>query len=276
MRREALARARRREKQKKRAIAGGVLAVAVIVLFLASLAVGTKGKKTAVSATSTTAAAATTTAPSTSTTTAPPPSVQPGATINGKVPCPKADGSSPRTTLFNQAPPLCIDAKKQYTALIDTDAGAINVNLLAAKAPNTVNNFVVLSRYHFYDGVAFHRVIPGFVDQTGDPLGTGTGGPGYKFNDELPQPGDYKAGSLAMANSGVNTNGSQFFVIATDAGAQQLVQATGGKAPYSLFGQVTGGMDVVVKINNDGSADSSGNGAPKVIHKIVKVTITEA
>src|SRR5207248_1229238 len=110
----------------------------------------------------------------------------------------------------------------------------------ATKAPFTVNNFVVLARYHFFDGVPFHRVIPDFVLQGGDAeKGDGTGGPGYTFKDELPKAGDYKAGSLAMANSGPNTNGSQFFVVTSAKGAKTLVDAVGGKANYTLFGQVT-------------------------------------
>ena len=159
---------------------------------------------------------------------------------------------------------------KTYTATIQTDVGNIVVKLDQKKAPKTANNFVFLADYHFFDGIVFHRVLPGFVDQGGDPQGTGSGGPGYSFADELPQPADYKAGSLAMANSGANTNGSQFFILVSDAAGQQLVQAVGGKANYSLFGQVTSGMDVVTKINNDGAADPS---PPKVLHRMVKVTI---
>ena len=106
----------------------------------------------------------------------------------------------------------------------------------------------------------------------GDPNGDGTGGPGYQFEDELPEPEDYQAGSLAMANSGPNTNGSQFFIVTSEQGAESLVQAVGGTANYSLFGQVTEGMDVVKKIE----ADGDGSGTPKTVHKITKVTIKES
>jgi cyclophilin family peptidyl-prolyl cis-trans isomerase len=151
---------------------------------------------------------------------------------------------------------------------METDAGTISITFDAKAAPKTVNNFVVLARYHFFDGLTFHRVIPGFVLQGGDPEGTGRGGPGYQFADELPASvTDYKAGSLAMANSGPNTNGSQFFIVVSDSGGAQL-----SKPLYSLFGQVTAGMDVVKKIEDDGGSD----GTPKVVHKMTKVTITES
>ena len=94
-----------------------------------------------------------------------------------------------------------------------TSKGTMTIALDPLAAPRTVNSFVFLARYHYFDGIVFHRVIPGFVLQGGDPTGTGTGGPGYKFADELPAPGRYELGSLAMANAGPNTNGSQFFVI---------------------------------------------------------------
>ena len=191
--------------------------------------------------------------------------VAPGATIAGDTPCPAADGSSPRTTSFAKAPPTCINASKHYTATMTTDAGVITLALDPVKAPITTNNFVVLARYHFFDGIAFHRVIPDFVDQGGDPMGTGGGGPGYKFQDELPAAGSYKVGSIAMANSGANTNGSQFFLIA---GSQGVALPPS----YSLFGQATAGLDVIAKINADGDA----SGTPKVVHKMQTVTIAES
>jgi cyclophilin family peptidyl-prolyl cis-trans isomerase len=124
---------------------------------------------------------------------------------------------------------------------------------------------VFLSRYRAYEDVPFHRVIPGFVVQGGDvESGSGSGGPGYEYADELPEKGQYEIGSVAMANSGPNTNGSQFFVVTGDQGVQLPPN-------YSLFGKVTEGMDVVKKIEADGSA----GGTPTVVHKIVKVTIDE-
>ncbi len=180
--------------------------------------------------------------------------------------CPAADGSAEKKIDFDGVPPMCIDPAKSYTARVETDAGAFTVALDAKRAPKTVNNFVFLARYHFYDGVPFHRVIPGFVVQGGDAQkGDGTGGPGYKFADELPKAGEYELGSLAMANSGPNTNGSQFFVIT----GQQGVNLPPN---YSLFAKVTEGLDVVKKIEADGTE----GGTPKVVHKMTKVTITEA
>ena len=185
--------------------------------------------------------------------------------------CPKADGSTKRETAFKKAPPMCIDTAKSYMATMKTSKGTIVIALDPKKAPKTVNNFVVLSRYHFYDGLTFHRVVPGFVIQGGDPQGNGQGGPGYQFDDELPKPEDYKEGSLAMANSGPNTNGSQFFILESDAAAKNLVQAVQGKAAYSLFGQVTEGMDVVKAIIALGGQDQK----PTETVTIESVTIEE-
>jgi cyclophilin family peptidyl-prolyl cis-trans isomerase len=132
-------------------------------------------------------------------------------------------------------------------------------------APKTVNNFVVLARYHYFDGIVFHRIIPGFVLQGGDPEGSGRGGPGYTFEDELPAPGRYELGSLAMANAGPDTNGSQFFVISGPDGVRLPPQ-------YSLFGKVVSGLDVVAKIDALGTR----SGQPKERVVIDSVTITEA
>src|SRR5262249_58770933 len=114
----------------------------------------------------------------------------------------------------------------------------IVIALDAAGAPQTVNNFVFLAKWGYYQDVIFHRVIKGFVIQGGDPTGSGRGGPGYRFADELPKPGRYEIGSLAMANAGPNTNGSQFFLISGNSGVQLPPQ-------YSLFGKVVNGLDVV-------------------------------
>ncbi|MBM2820370.1 MAG: ppiA [Candidatus Berkelbacteria bacterium] len=124
-------------------------------------------------------------------------------------------------------------------AVIKTNKGIIEFELYADKAPKTVSNFVYLAEKGYYDGLTFHRVVPGFVIQGGDPIGSGSGGPGYQFEDEKVQ-GDYKAGTVAMANSGPDTNGSQFFICIED-------QPTLPKQ-YNLFGQVISGMDVVGKI----------------------------
>ncbi|HZQ26382.1 MAG TPA: peptidylprolyl isomerase [Acidimicrobiales bacterium] len=179
--------------------------------------------------------------------------------------CPAPDGSSPKQQRFDGPPPMCIDPAKRYTAEMVTSHGTMVISLDPIAAPKTVNNFVVLARYHYFDGIVFHRIIPGFVLQGGDPEGSGRGGPGYKFEDELPPPGRYELGSLAMANAGPNTNGSQFFVISGADGVRLPPQ-------YSLFGKVVSGMDVVAKIDALGSR--SGDPKEKVV--IESVTITEA
>lgn len=188
------------------------------------------------------------------------------------LPCPPTDGSAEQVQEFPAAPEMCIDTAKTYTATMETDAGTIVIELDDEAAPVTVNNFVYLARYKYFDGLTFHRVIPDFVLQGGDPQGTGAGGPGYQFEDELPDPDDYQAGSLAMANSGPDTNGSQFFIVTSEAGAQTLVDAVGGEAAYSLFGQVVEGMDVVAAIEADGTPA----GQPTTTHIIESVTITES
>src|SRR5881227_2039626 len=179
--------------------------------------------------------------------------------------CPAADGSSPTRRKFDAPPPMCIDAARQYTATMVTSKGTMTIALDPVAAPKTVNNFVVLARYHYYDGVGFHRVIPGFVLQGGDPEGSGRGGPGYRFEDELPKAGRYEVGSLAMANAGPNTNGSQFFLISGPQGAQLPPQ-------YSLFGKIVKGIDVVEAIEATGTR--SGKPSEKV--EIQSVTITES
>lgn len=185
--------------------------------------------------------------------------------ISGETECPPEGGAQVRATSFEQAPPMCIDEAKTYTATMTTDAGEVTIELDAKQAPETVNNFVVLARYKYYDGLTFHRVIKDFMAQGGDPSGDGSGGPGYTFDDELPKRGDYEIGSVAMANAGENTNGSQFFIITGDAGVQL-------PPSYSLFGTVTTGMDAVEKIEADGSA---GDGAPATVYTIESVTIAE-
>ena len=178
---------------------------------------------------------------------------------------PKPDGSSEARQRFSEAPPMIIDPERTYTATMVTSKGTLEILLDPLAAPVTVNSFVFLARWHYFDGIVFHRVIPGFVLQGGDPTGTGTGGPGYRFNDELPKPGRYELGSLAMANAGPNTNGSQFFVISGPDGVRL-------PPLYSLFGKVIKGLDVIEAINNIGSP----SGAPRERVVIESVTIHEA
>ncbi len=179
-------------------------------------------------------------------------------------PCPAPDGSSPKQQTFDGPPPMCVDTARRYTAQMVTSKGTLTIALDPIGAPNTVNNFVFLARYHYFDGIVFHRIIPGFVLQGGDPTGTGRGGPGYRFGDELPKAGRYELGSLAMANAGPDTNGSQFFVISGP-------QGVGLPPQYALFGKVVNGLDVVATID----AIGTGSGKPKEKVAIESVTITE-
>ena len=142
---------------------------------------------------------------------------------------------------YSAPPPMAIDPKKSYTAVFQTDLGNFEVELFAAQAPKTVNNFVFLAREGFYSGTVFHRVIRGFMAQGGDPTGTGRGGPGYQFADEFhPALRHGSAGMLSMANAGPNTNGSQFFI--TFAPTPHLDNH------HTVFGRVTSGLDTALKI----------------------------
>jgi len=159
------------------------------------------------------------------------------------------------TKQWSTPPAMQIDAKKSYTVTMETIRGSIVIELYPEHAPKTVNNFVFLAREGYYDGVSFHRVIPDFVIQGGDPTGTGRGGPGYKFEDEVKgNPLRHETGVLSMANAGPNTNGSQFFI--THSPQPHL----DGK--HTVFGKVTSGMDVVNAIRQG--------------DKMIKVVVTEA
>ena len=179
---------------------------------------------------------------------------------------PPLDGSAPKKQKFDAAPEMGIDPSKRYTATMETSMGTLVIALDPIAAPITVNNFVFLAAQHYYDGVIFHRIIQGFVCQGGDPDGNGRGGPGYKFVDELPKPGKYQIGSLAMANAGPNTNGSQFFLISGPSGV-------GLPPAYSLFGQVVKGLDIVEMMQNVPSCPGD---RPKDDVVIRSVTITVA
>ncbi len=188
--------------------------------------------------------------------------------VYGKGECAAADGSSTKSQKFDDAPKLCIDPTKKYQVDVETNMGKFTAVLDPSIAPGTVNNFVTLAGYHYFDETTCHRAIPGFVVQCGDPTATGSGGPGYSFADELPAAGAYEVGSLAMANSGADTNGSQFFII---------TGASGAALPpnYSLFGQVTDGLDTTVK-DLDAAGNPADNGVPPLKEiKIVKLTVAE-
>jgi peptidyl-prolyl cis-trans isomerase B (cyclophilin B) len=259
LRLEELHKQRAQEKRRRTAVIwGGIVALALVVAFGIWFFNHDSGNDNV-------AATGTSVAPAPSTT-APPP-----GTTAAPTPCPAADGSSPKTPTFAAPMTMCIDPAKTYTATVETNKGTFTATLDPAKAPNTVNNFVGLARYHYYDETPCHRIIKDFVVQCGDPTGQGTGGPGYEFADELPQAGAYKVGALAMANSGPNTNGSQFFVITGDQGAQL-------PSNYSLFGQVSDGFDTTVKaMEAAANPDPSKNGVPPAEPiTITKVTINES
>jgi cyclophilin family peptidyl-prolyl cis-trans isomerase len=156
--------------------------------------------------------------------------------------------------------------EKTYTAEMVTSLGTMTIHLDPIRAPETVNNFVFLARWRYYDGIVFHRVIKGFMIQGGDPEGSGSGGPGYRFKDELPAPGRYEFGSLAMANAGPNTNGSQFFVITGASGV-------GLPPSYSLFGKVVSGFEVAQAVEQVATGPGD---RPLTDVVIESVTITEA
>jgi cyclophilin family peptidyl-prolyl cis-trans isomerase len=159
-----------------------------------------------------------------------------------------------------------IDKENPYGATISTTMGEMEATLYAAETPITVNNFVFLARQGFYENAKFHRIISGFMVQTGDPTGTGRGGPGYRFQDE-PVTRSYERGTLAMANAGPNTNGSQFFIVHGD-----NVQLPPN---YTIFGKLTGGLDALDKIASVpvGSSPSGESSVPQTDVRIVKVTI---
>jgi cyclophilin family peptidyl-prolyl cis-trans isomerase len=192
--------------------------------------------------------------------------------------CPAGFYTANRVTHFDSPPPVKIDPKKTYYAIFRTDVGTVKVRLLFSLAPRTVNNFVFLACHHFYDSTYFHRVVTNFVDQGGDPTGTGSGGPGYTIPDEYPTgakkvTAPYAPGDLAMANTGApNSGGSQFFFVASPAGASQLNQLyENHQGSYTIFGKVVSGLQVIERINKDGSASSEG--IPRVRHRLLSVTL---
>ena len=180
------------------------------------------------------------------------------ASCGGSAPAPAptptpTPAPAPKPKSYSSPPAMMIDTSKQYTATIKTEKGNMVLELFAKDVPMTVNNFVFLAREGFYDGSTFHRVIPGFMVQGGDPTGTGTGGPGYSFKDEFTEH-THVTGALSMANSGPNTNGSQFFIT--------YAPQHGLDGKHSVFGQLVEGMDVLESlINGD---------------KIIRITIKES
>lgn len=188
-----------------------------------------------------------------------------GASIAGDTPCPKPDGSQQRVVQFAHAPPRCIDVTKTFRASVVTNRGTITFTLDPYRAPITVNNFVTLARYHYFDSTVCHRIIVGQLVQCGDPSGTGSGGPGYVLTLEPPKDGHYRTGSLVMADAAAN--GGQFFIISGLRG-ESLPPS------YSLFGQIDPGQIAV--LDNFDAAGSDLGVPPRAELKITSVQIFES
>lgn len=192
----------------------------------------------------------------------------PGEIVYGTGACPPADGSAEPTQTFTDAPSECIDPATAYTATVTTNKGELVIDLDAAAKPLTVNNFVTLARYHYFDNTPCHRIIAGFMAQCGDPTGTGTGGPGYTLTDELTGDEVYARGTVAMANSGPNSAGSQFFVMVAD---------TPLPPDYTVFGQVAAGHDATLDALEAAADPDAPNGVPPAESVTIEsVTITES
>lgn len=262
---EAARIAQARAARRQRLVVAGVVGVlAVVVVAAGVLLLGDDDDETAAEATTT----STTLAEST-TTSGVLPAAPPGRTLTGETPCPAEDGSEERVSQFAQAPPTCIDPGTPLEAVIETTEGPITIALDAEAAPTMVNNFVVLARYHYFDGVPFHRLMPDFVAQSGSSgiPDYGSGGPGYDMPDVEKPTGAYEAGDVAMARSDA-VSGSQFFIVVSDSGAAQL------GPEYPLFGQVTEGLDLAAELAAKG--DLATNGTPLEQVLIETVTIRPA
>ena len=243
--------AERKKRQRQRALTMGIASLLIVALAVGLVLVLTgRGKESAAGTTPTPSHSAKPTA-----------NASPGADC-GYTKKDEATGEKGAQPL----PTFNIDVNKLYMAKIETSMGTFTAALDAKAAPCTVNSFVYLAKRHFYDGLTFHRIIKQFVIQGGDPQGDGSGGPGYSYNDELNNGLQYNVGSLAMANSGPNTNGSQFFVITGPQGVSLPNQ-------YTNFGAVTSGIKVVLKIGLV-KTDSS-NDKPLTPVTITKITISE-
>jgi len=252
---EAARQAKKKQSAIRLAVVAG-LAVILAVLAAALFAGGDDKENTAAGDSTTTSSG-----PSTTTTTVDP-------AVLAKVQCNDTKPpENPNRPTFTEPPPMTIDTAKNYTATIETSCGTITADLDPKAAPKTVNSFVFLADKKYFDGLTFHRVVKDFVIQGGDPQGTGQGGPGYEFEDELP-PDGYKIGSLAMANSGPNTNGSQFFIVTGNEGAQL-------PSKYNRFGIVTGGIEVAQKLETFAQDPPDPNGKPSRPLYIFSVTIKE-
>ncbi|MTV47977.1 hypothetical protein GJ688_03160 [Heliobacillus mobilis] len=192
-----------------------------------------------------------------------------GNTLTVKFFSKEGNGTKMKNNKYSKPPEMTIDSNKKYMATVNTTKGQIKIELLADKAPITVNNFVFLAKDNFYEGVRFHRIIKNFMIQTGDPDGNGTGGPGYRFADELPPALPYGPGVVAMANAGPNTNGSQFFICNGD-DSKFLNQHPN----YTVFGKVIEGMDVVLKISDTPVGWGSGGERSKPMEEVLIESIS--
>lgn len=264
-----------RQAKRRQNIRRGIIfaIVAVLILGAGTLLFSSNNTPTTTTTTTSTTAVTTTTTATTSTTISKSEAAVLQAHANAlavAAGCPASTATRVNNLSWSKAPAMTIDKTKTYDAHFVTTAGTFVVQLDAATAPITTNNFVFLADHDFYKCVIFHRVIPGFVVQGGDPSGTGTSGPGYTIADEYPKTGNptYPLYSVAMANTGApHTGGSQFFIV-TGASGEAL------PAQYSLFGQVISGQSVVAKINNEGLP---GSGEPPVVtNRMLSVTITES
>ncbi len=267
---EAEQKAQKRKVALRRTITLAI--VAVVVVGISYLIFGHHGSSEASSTSSTVAS---------STTTRPAPKGGSGNTspsaITTSADCPADFNATLNKPSYPSYPPMTIDTSKTYTATVTTDVGPFTIQLDPQTAPKSVNSFVYLAEHHFYDCVIFHRVIQTFMDQTGDPTGTGTGGPGYQYTEAGPKIASpqYPIGSVAMANSNSpattdpSTNGSQFFIVTGPEGEDL-------SPDYTLFGKVTSGMSVLDKINAGGSTSSSETGTPVTLHRMISVTISES
>ncbi|HLX78774.1 MAG TPA: peptidylprolyl isomerase [Acidimicrobiales bacterium] len=256
---------RRRTRQRARRVVITLIVAGAIVGVIILVSGGSSPKKAARSTTTTTSSTTSTTTSTTS----------PVSHTAIAPTCPPATalGAAKRVIAFTKQPPICIRRGVHYEATVVTDVGRFVIDLLPNAQLRAVNNFVFLARYHFFDGIIFHRVIPGFVVQGGDPTGTGSGGPGYEWTGNTPpatcaaKADCYAAFDVAYANSGssTKTNGSQFFIILP--GGQTKLSPS-----YTLFGRVVSGISVIERIGRDGST----SGTPVHIHHMISVTITQS
>jgi peptidyl-prolyl cis-trans isomerase B (cyclophilin B) len=264
-------RAANQAKARQRLMIGSVVvAVLVIVGAVAGISDWTSHDNSSSTAAAGGAAASDASAPATgaASAAAPTTAASPTATPNDGLKCttPPAKSTTPQS--YKTEPALTIDTKVDYTATITTNCGVIKAELYASKAPHTVNSFVFLASKGYFTNTPCHRLTTSgiFVLQCGDPTGSGSGTPGYSFKDENLKGATYGAGVLAMANSGANTNGSQFFINYKDSTL----------APsYTPFGKITQGLDIVAKIGARGAAGSTGDGAPNQPVSILSFTITK-